>query len=91
MVEPLAVGVHACVKARLQPGDVCLVTGAGPIGIMTALAALASGASQVFISDYSAPKLAIANAYRNIVPINLANEKPSEIVSAIVARAGAWM
>ncbi|NVN42621.1 NAD(P)-dependent alcohol dehydrogenase [Asaia siamensis] len=82
MVEPLAVGVHACVKARLQPGDVCLVTGAGPIGIMTALAALASGASRVFISDYSAPKLAIAGAYPNIVPINLGEGSPAAIIGA---------
>jgi len=81
MVEPLAVGVHACVKARLQPGDVCLVTGAGPIGIMTALAALASGASQVFISDFSAPKLTIAGAYPNIVPINLAEGKAAERIA----------
>ena len=82
MVEPLAVGVHACVKAKIQPGDVCLVTGAGPIGIMTALSALASGASQVFISDFSAPKLAIAGRYANIVPINLAEAKPAERIAA---------
>lgn len=83
MVEPLAVGVHACVKARLQPGDVCLVTGAGPIGIMTALAALASGASQVFITDFSAPKLAIAGRYDNITPINLAESKAAERIAAL--------
>lgn len=82
MVEPLAVGVHACVKARLQPGDVCLVTGAGPIGIVTALSALASGASQVFISDFSAPKLAIAGQYDRITPVDLAKEKPADVIAA---------
>ena len=43
MVEPLAVGVHAATKARIRPGDIALVMGAGPIGLVTALAALAAG------------------------------------------------
>lgn len=37
MVEPLAVGVHAATKARVKPGDVAVVLGAGPIGLVTAL------------------------------------------------------
>lgn len=69
-VEPLAIGVQAAVKARLKPGDICLVTGCGPIGILTALAALASGASKVFISDLAQPKLDIAKQYHGIIPIN---------------------
>src|SRR5215510_3784860 len=32
MVEPLAVGTHAAVKAKIKPGDVAVVMGAGPIG-----------------------------------------------------------
>ncbi|MEO8532089.1 MAG: alcohol dehydrogenase catalytic domain-containing protein, partial [Deltaproteobacteria bacterium] len=43
MVEPLAIGMQAAAKARIAPGDVALVVGAGPIGMMVALAALASG------------------------------------------------
>src|ERR1019366_994475 len=35
MVEPLAVGIHAATKARLKPGDVAVVLGAGPIGMVT--------------------------------------------------------
>ena len=49
MVEPLAVGVHAATKARVRPGDVALVQGAGPIGLVTALAALAAGCARVFL------------------------------------------
>ena len=41
MVEPLAVGVHAATKARVKPGDYAAVMGAGPIGLVTALSALA--------------------------------------------------
>src|ERR1700752_2013845 len=42
MVEPLAVGMHASVKAKIKPGDLTVVMGAGPIGNVTALAALAA-------------------------------------------------
>ncbi len=51
MVEPFAIGMQAAARARIKPGDVALVTGAGPIGIMVALAALAGGCSEVYISD----------------------------------------
>ena len=47
MVEPFAVGMQAALRARIQPGDVGVVTGAGPIGMMVALAALAGGCSKV--------------------------------------------
>ncbi|WP_242495471.1 NAD(P)-dependent alcohol dehydrogenase [Salinicola tamaricis] len=60
MIEPFAIGMQAVVKARMQPGDVCVVTGAGPIGLMVALAALAGGASEVLVSDLVEEKLAIA-------------------------------
>src|SRR6202012_5505986 len=57
MVEPLAVGMHAANKARLRPGDVGVVIGAGPIGMVTALAALAGGCSRIIMSDVQQPKL----------------------------------
>ena len=63
MVEPFAVGLQAAVKAKIQPGDTAVVTGAGPIGIMAALAALAGGCSRVIVSDLVDEKLAIAARY----------------------------
>ncbi|MCT7667585.1 NAD(P)-dependent alcohol dehydrogenase [Shinella kummerowiae] len=71
MVEPFAIGMQAAARARIVPGDVAAVIGAGPIGIMVALAALAGGCSRVLISDFSAEKLAIAAAYPGIEPVNL--------------------
>ena len=44
LVEPLSVAVWACRKAAAGAGDQVLVTGAGPIGLLTALVARASGA-----------------------------------------------
>jgi D-xylulose reductase len=71
MVEPFAIGMQAAAKASLKPGDVALVTGAGTIGMMTALAALTGGCSHVFISDLAQEKLNIIGKYANITPVNI--------------------
>ena len=81
MVEPFAVGIHASIKARVKPGDVAVVTGAGTIGIMIALAALAAGCSHVFITDLHQPKLDVAGRYRGITPINVREADPATIVA----------
>ncbi|CAK7193412.1 D-xylulose reductase [Commensalibacter sp. Nvir] len=85
-VEPLAIGIQACVKAKFKPGDVCLVAGCGPIGILTALSALASGASKVFITDVAAPKLEIVKQYSGIIPIHITQES---IIDTIQKECGA--
>ena len=72
MVEPFAIGMQSAAKARIRPGDVGLVLGAGPIGIMVALAALAGGCARVFVADIAQPKLDIAGQYPGIVPVNMA-------------------
>jgi D-xylulose reductase len=82
MVEPLAVGMHAANKARLRPGDVGVVLGAGPIGMVTALAALAGGCSRIFITDVQQPKLDLAATLGPITPVNVANENLSAVVRA---------
>ncbi|GLK83118.1 putative D-xylulose reductase [Ancylobacter defluvii] len=82
MVEPFAVGLQAATRARITPGDVGLVIGCGPIGIMTALAALAGGCARVYISDLSAPKLAIAGQYAGIHPVNITERKLADVIAA---------
>ena len=82
MVEPFAVGMQAASKAKIVPGDTALVIGAGPIGIMVALAALAGGCSRVFVSDHSAAKLEIAGRYDGITPIKLPEQSVGEVIAA---------
>ncbi len=86
-VEPLAVGMHAVTKARMLPGQVVVVLGAGTIGMMTALAALAAGASKVLMTDVQEEKLAIAGRYDGIETVNVATADP---VQAIAALTGGW-
>lgn len=50
LVEPLAVAVHGLRLARLEGGEKVAVLGAGTIGLVSALAALTMGASEVSIT-----------------------------------------
>ena len=36
MCEPLSVGIHACRRARIEPGKNIVILGAGPIGKLPA-------------------------------------------------------
>ena len=83
MVEPLAVGLHAAAKAQIKPGDVAVVMGAGPIGIVTALSALAGGCSQIIITDVQQPKLELAATLGPIVPVNVTKQKLTDVVAKI--------
>jgi D-xylulose reductase len=83
MVEPLAVGMHAAVKAKIKPGDMAVVMGAGPIGNVTALAALAGGCSQIIMTDVQQPKLDVAAKLGPIRPVNLTKQNLREVVDEI--------
>ena len=74
MVEPFAIGMQAATKARIKPGDTAVVIGAGTIGIMVAIAALAGGCSRVIVSDFAQPKLDIAARYQGVIPVNVGRE-----------------
>ena len=87
MVEPLAISLQAAARAQIKPGDTALVTGAGPIGILTALSALAGGAATVFVSDVVPDKLTIAAQYRGIVPVD---ETKEDVVARIAKDTAGW-
>lgn len=81
MVEPFAIGMQAALRARIQPGDVAVVTGAGPIGMMVALAALAGGCAKVIVADLAQPKLDIIAAYDGIVAVNIREHNLAEVIA----------
>ena len=51
LVEPLAVGLHACNRGGIQLGDTVAILGSGCIGLVTLLAARARGATKVIVGD----------------------------------------
>jgi len=82
MVEPLAIGMHAATKAMIRPGDAALVLGAGTIGVMTALSALAGGCSRVLVADMKKPKLDLLAGIPGIVPVHLGSADLGRVVAA---------
>jgi L-gulonate 5-dehydrogenase len=60
MVEPTAVAVHAVQRGGVKKGDRVVVIGGGTIGLLTAQAARAFGASQVAVSEPLAGRRKIA-------------------------------
>jgi len=63
LCEPLSVGIWACHRAGLRPGDDVLVTGAGPVGLLAAQAARAFGAASVTLTDVADFRLDMAREF----------------------------
>jgi (R,R)-butanediol dehydrogenase / meso-butanediol dehydrogenase / diacetyl reductase len=60
LIEPLAVGWHAAKLAELGGGESVLIVGAGPIGLVTLLAAKALGAGKVAMVELTEARKAKA-------------------------------
>ncbi|KAH0837715.1 chlorophyll synthesis pathway protein BchC [Fonsecaea pedrosoi CBS 271.37] len=60
LVEPLAVGWHAVKKSAVKPGDLCLVLGAGPIGLAVVHCLRAHGIEAIVVSEPSPARAAQA-------------------------------
>lgn len=83
LVEPTAVAVYGVDRGGVRPGDSVLVTGAGPIGLLTLLAARAAGAVQLFVSDPNATRLEIAKSIvPDVVTINPTEQNVGDIIRA---------
>jgi L-iditol 2-dehydrogenase len=63
LIEPFACVLRGQEAVRLGVGDVVLVVGAGPIGIMHAMLARLRGASQVIVSELIPERLAQAHNF----------------------------
>lgn len=87
LIEPLAVGMQAATKARIRPGDVVAVSGAGTIGLMCAAAAVAGGASTVIVSDVSPVKLELASAIDGVTTVD---GRRSSLLETVAARTDGW-
>lgn len=81
MIEPAAVAVYAVDRGRVQAGSTVLVSGMGPIGALTLLAAKAAGAAQIFISEPNPNRLKMAMA---LVPGCIGINPLKEDVAAVI-------
>lgn len=60
LTEPVAVAVQALHKSGLKVGQTAAIFGAGPIGLLVAIAAMQSGVQDLIISDVAEERLTIA-------------------------------
>jgi len=76
MTEPMAVGVHAVAKARLEAGDAPLVIGCGPVGLAVIASLKLRGAGPIVAADFSPKRRALAAHFGAEVVVDPAQERP---------------
>lgn len=87
ILDPLGNAVHTALAFDLVGEDV-LITGAGPIGIMSAAIARHVGARHVVITDINPSRLALAAEVADVVPVNIANEDLTDVMTKLGMREG---
>jgi threonine dehydrogenase-like Zn-dependent dehydrogenase len=76
LVEPLAVGLHAVDKARLDKADVPLVIGCGPVGLAVIAALRLKGARPIVAAEFSPLRRELARRMGADVVVNPAEKSP---------------
>ena len=74
LIEPLSCVVNGNREARIRFGDVVVVVGAGPIGLLHLQLARLSGARKVIMADLQPSRLEVAEAMGAEVAVNPAEE-----------------
>ena len=49
LAEPFSIGLHGVARGMISKGEVCVVMGAGPIGILTAFGVMSRGATPIIV------------------------------------------
>jgi threonine dehydrogenase-like Zn-dependent dehydrogenase len=60
LTEPMAVGLHAVNRARLEPGEGALVIGCGPVGLAVIAALKLKGVGPIVAADFSPARRSLA-------------------------------
>ncbi len=89
LVEPVAVMMNVLDLTVIRAGDTVAVTGAGPIGMLCAGVARASGAGRVFIADRLAYRLKLAMSMGADVAIDTTAQSLVETVMDATGGRGA--
>jgi len=76
LTEPMAVGVHAVQKARLQPDDAPLVIGCGPVGLAVIAALRLATVEPIVAADFSPHRRGLATMLGAHVVVDPAATSP---------------
>ncbi len=93
LIEPAAVAAYGVDRGRLQPGQTVLITGAGPIGSLATLYALAAGARRVVVSEPDPSRRAraagLGTGIGEVVTADPAADPVTDIVAELTGGIGA--
>ena len=78
LAEPMAVGVHAVEKGRVDPNDVPLVIGCGPIGLAVIAALRLRDVHPIVAADFSPRRRQLAQALGVDVVVDQSVDSPYE-------------
>ena len=87
ILDPLGNAVHTALSFDLVGEDV-LITGAGPIGIMSAAVARHVGARHVVITDVNPARLALAATVADVTPVDVSREDLRGVMDRLGLREG---
>ncbi len=76
LTEPMAVGYHAVEKAQIQPDDLPLVIGCGPVGLAVIAALKLKGVAPIIAADFSAKRRGLAQELGADIVVNPADSSP---------------
>ena len=86
LIEPLAVCIHAAHMSRMQVGDTVVVTGAGPIGLLMAMVARASGAAEVVVTEVAQSRITVAQE----LGFSVLNAASENLVEQVLESTRGW-
>lgn len=89
LAEPLAVALHGVSLAGNLEGKTVLVTGAGPVGLLTVLAAKYKGADFVTATDFHDHALAKATRLGADRVINIGSSRVNDLADIVIEASGA--
>ena len=89
LAEPLSCVIRAARSTGVKPGDVVLVIGDGPLGMMNAAVARAYGAGTVIVSGLSSQRLAVARENYADVTVDAGRQNLEEVVRGLTEGCGA--
>ena len=87
ILDPLGNAVHTALSFDLVGEDV-LITGAGPIGIMSAAVARHVGARHVVITDVNPARLQLATTVADVTPVDVSREDLRAVMDRLGLREG---
>jgi len=88
LLEPYAVGIHAVRRSPVQPDDTVVVIGAGPIGLLNALALRELGVEKVFVTDINPFRLGLVEK-SGLLALDAANDDPVKRILEVTDGEGA--